>query len=145
MKICQFVHYVMPLTMGIIGIGPTSTPPCGSPYFGNAHSFEHYIIPINLGSFFCVCAGCFKMHNTHTTDFEKCNAHLWRHYVFQKHALCFWNAHCHFYFIFPITFNEYPKSTHQISHENFTLCKNPWGWVFFAWSSMLVKLARPLF
>jgi hypothetical protein len=49
--------------MGIIGIGSTSTPPCGSPYFGNAHSFEHYIIPINFGSFFCVCAAL-KKHNT---------------------------------------------------------------------------------
>jgi hypothetical protein len=28
-----------------------------------------------------------------------------------------------FLFYFPITLNEYPKGTHKVSNENFTLCK----------------------
>ncbi len=116
MKICQFVHYVMPLTMGIIGIGPISTPPCGSPYFGNAHSFEHYIIPINLGSFFCACAWCFKKHNTTQL--------ILKSVMLALKALCFSKA-C----IMPL---KWPLSilyifSHQVSHENFTLCKTHEG------------------
>ncbi len=42
---------------------------------------------------------------------------------FQKHTLSF-------LFYFPITFNEYPEGAHQVSHENFTLCKTLEGKVF---------------